>query len=238
MKTLEHKSSSRGSIDHGWLKTNHSFSFGNYYNPEKMRFGALRVLNDDYLEGGKGFGFHPHDNMEIITIMLDGELRHQDSMGQSEVLRDNEVQVMSAGSGIQHSEFNNSSDKQLNLLQIWIYPEKRDIKPTYGMTAFFSEDRLNKLQTIVSPVGNDGLTINQQAYIFRTELSSGGEISYNLHSSGNGVYVFLISGKIAIGDSKLNTRDALGIWDTNNFLIKSESSSDILIIEVPMMIES
>jgi redox-sensitive bicupin YhaK (pirin superfamily) len=234
MKTIEHKSSSRGYMDHGWLKTNHSFSFANYYNPEKMRFGVLRVLNDDYLAGGKGFGFHPHDNMEIITIMLEGELRHQDSMGNSEVLRENEVQVMSAGSGIQHSEFNNLPDKELNLLQIWIYPEKKDIKPTYSQTIFLSDDRIDKWQRIVSPIGNDGLTINQQTYISRSELSEGSELSYDFHSSENGAYVFVISGNIRIGDSILNTRDSLGVWDTNNLEIKAESNSDILLIEVPM----
>jgi redox-sensitive bicupin YhaK (pirin superfamily) len=234
MKTIEHKSSSRGYMDHGWLKTNHSFSFANYHNPEKMRFGLLRVLNDDYLAGGKGFGFHPHDNMEIITIMLEGELRHQDSMGNSEVLRENEVQVMSAGSGIQHSEFNNLPDKELNLLQIWIYPEKKDIKPTYAQTIFLSDDRIDKWQRIVSPIGNDGLTINQQAYISRIELSEGKEISYDFHSSANGAYIFVISGNIRIGESVLNTRDSLGIWEANSIEIKAENNSDILLIEVPM----
>jgi quercetin 2,3-dioxygenase len=236
MKTIEHKSSSRGYMDHGWLKTNHSFSFANYYNPDKMRFGALRVLNDDYLAGGKGFGFHPHDNMEIISIMLAGELRHQDSMGNSEVLRENEVQVMSAGSGIQHSEFNNLPEKELNLLQIWIYPEKRNIEPTYSQKVFLSKDRINKWQRIVSPVGNDGLTINQQSYISRAELTEGNEISYDFHNSENGAYLFLISGNIRIGDIELNTRDSLGIWETNKIVIKAEKNSDILLIEVPMSV--
>jgi len=235
MRTLEHKSSSRGNIDHGWLKTNHSFSFANYYNPEKMRFGTLRVLNDDYLSGGNGFGLHPHDNMEIITIMLEGELRHQDSMGNSEVLHDNEVQVMSAGSGIQHSEFNNQSEGELNLLQIWIYPDKRDIKPTYNQAGFSSSDRKNKWQRIVSPIGNDGLTINQNAYISRIELSGGNEISYELHGSDKGVYVFVIDGNIKIGESNLQKRDAIGIYKTKNINIESVTNSDVLIIEVPMI---
>ncbi len=236
MKKIFHSADSRGKFDFGWLKTNHSFSFGHYYNPDRINFGMLRVLNDDFVKGGMGFGTHPHKDMEIITIPLSGALEHQDSTGGKGVLYPNEVQVMSAGTGIEHSEFNHLKDETSNFLQIWIFPDKKGHQPRYDQKYFDEEERKNKLQLIVSSEKENGsLWINQNAFIYLAELDQNIEMIYDLHSSKNGVYLFIISGEISAADQILHKRDAIGIWETNSFKINAIKDSFILLIEVPMV---
>jgi redox-sensitive bicupin YhaK (pirin superfamily) len=235
MKTKIQKADSRGYADHGWLKARHSFSFANYYNPEKTRFGLLRVLNDDIVEPGMGFGTHPHDNMEIVTIPLKGELAHKDSTGNKEVIRANEVQIMSAGSGLTHSEFNNSKTDLINLLQIWVFPKERDIEPRYEQKVFDPKNRENKFQTVVSPDRKDGaLWINQDAYFSLGNFDSEKNITYKINKKGNGVYLFLIEGELEINGEKLERRDAVEIEEASEIEFNTKQKSEVLIIEVPM----
>ena len=239
MKTKLFKSEERGHADYDWLKANYSFSFANYHNHEKEHFGALRVLNDDFIKGGTGFGEHPHKNMEIISIPLEGGLKHKDSMSNTWIpLHAGEVQVMSAGSGIQHSERNESLKEQLNLFQIWVIPDAMNIAPNYGQKTFDPKDRKDALQVLVHSYKddlNDELRIHQDAQISRIDLSKGKSFDYSLRSSNHGVYVMLISGDIKIEDSILKTRDALGIWRTDSFKIEASDNAEILFIEVPMV---
>lgn len=237
MKTVMHRAESRGHASHGWLETYHSFSFADYYDPERIHFGALRVLNDDHVEGGMGFGRHPHDNMEIVTIMLEGELRHSDSMGHAEVLRENEVQAMSAGTGIFHSEVNNLPDKAVKLLQIWVFPAQRNIKPRYEQRAFDPKNRKNNWQLLVAPNQSDGaLDMKQQAWFSRIDLDRGEISTYDLFNKENGIYLFVIDGKImADSDLLLNKRDGAGIWETPGIKLKAEEKTELLVIEVPML---
>lgn len=238
MKTVEYKASERGYANHGWLQANHSFSFANYYNPGKTNFGALRVLNDDVIQANMGFATHPHDNMEIITIPLEGALKHKDSMSEKWVpIETGEVQVMSAGSGITHSERNNSLTDFISLFQIWIIPEKRDVTPGYDQMKFDPVDRKDKLQTLVSSyaeVESQSLKIHQDAIISRLDLSENKNFNYRLKSKAHGVYVMLISGEIAVAERELKKRDAIGISETSDFTIKAGQDSEILFIEVPM----
>ncbi len=234
MKKIIHRADTRGHADHGWLNAHHSFSFANYYNPEKIRFGTLRVLNDDIVQPGEGFGTHPHDNMEIVTIPLKGELAHKDSTGNKEVIRPNEVQIMSAGSGLTHSEFNNSKTDEVNLLQIWVFPKERNIKPRYDQKVFKPEDRQNKIKTVVSPSDSDALWINQDSYFSLASLDKGKSVSYDLNTKGNGLYVFLIEGEIEIAGEMLSRRDAIGLEDFDSVVIKANDKSEVLLIEVPM----
>lgn len=235
MKTALHKSDSRGHANHGWLDTNHTFSFANYYNEERMHFGALRVLNDDFVEGGMGFGKHPHDNMEIISIPLSGDLEHKDSMGNTTVIKQNDVQIMSAGTGVQHSEYNKNKGEKVNFLQLWIFPKVRDIAPRYDQKTFDPAERINKLQQIVSPVETDsGVTINQDAWLHLGNFENGFSTNYTIKNEGNGVYVFVLSGDVTINDQKLNKRDGFGIWEVDEFLISANPNAEILLIEVPM----
>ncbi|MEZ4945324.1 MAG: pirin family protein [Cyclobacteriaceae bacterium] len=235
MKTALHKSDSRGHANHGWLDTNHTFSFANYYNEERMHFGALRVLNDDFVEGGMGFGKHPHDNMEIISIPLSGDLEHKDSMGNTTVIKQNDVQIMSAGTGVQHSEYNKNKGEKVNFLQLWIFPKVRDIAPRYDQKTFDPAERINKLQQIVSPVETDsGVTINQDAWLHLGNFENGFSTNYTIKNKGNGVYVFVLSGDVTINDQKLNKRDGFGIWEVDEFLISANPNAEILLIEVPM----
>jgi len=239
MKTNLYKASERGFANYDWLQANYSFSFANYYNPGKENFGALRVLNDDVIQGGTGFGEHPHQNMEIITIPLQGSLKHKDSMSNTWIpLHTGEVQVMSAGSGVYHSEKNNSSTDFLNLFQLWIIPDKMNIEPAYDQKNFEKEDRKNNLQRLVSShldtEDKTSLKINQDARISRIDLDAGKQVNYKVKSRYHGVYVMLISGQVSIGDHELNQRDALGIWDTDGFELKAEEASEVLFIEVPM----
>jgi quercetin 2,3-dioxygenase len=237
MKTVIHPGDSRGHANHGWLDTYHTFSFADYFDPERIHFGALRVLNDDFVEGGKGFGRHPHDNMEIVTIMLEGELRHSDSMGHTEVLHRNEVQAMSAGTGIFHSEVNNLPDTPLNLLQIWVFPEQRNIKPRYEQKGFDPVLRKNQWQLLVAPDQSKGtLDIKQRSWFSRIDITGGKSTKYELYNKENGVYLFVIGGKILVeNDLHLHRRDGAGIWETGSISLFAEEDAELLAIEVPML---
>jgi len=235
MKLTIHRSGCRGHADHGWLKSWHSFSFANYYNPDRMHFGALRVLNDDIIEAGMGFGTHPHDNMEIITIVLGGELEHRDSMGNGSVIRPGEVQVMSAGTGIQHSEFNHSAENEASLLQIWVFPDQKNVEPRYGQ-AKFQEDEMNgKWRTVVSPNGvDDSLWIHQQAWFSLGNFDADSSIHYELKKHGNLIYLFLISGEVEVGAESLKQRDALCIEQIDGKVnLKIKMDSKLLLMEIP-----
>jgi quercetin 2,3-dioxygenase len=238
MKTILHKAADRGHANHGWLDSHHSFSFAHFYDPDKIHFGALRVLNDDIVQGGMGFGTHPHDNMEIISIPLSGDLEHKDSMGNTGVIRQNDVQIMSAGTGIRHSEYNKNKDKLVNFLQIWVFPKKRDIKPRYDQKTLEPEDRANKLQVIVSPEGTadggSGVKINQDAWFNLGTLKKGTDVNYQLHDSSHGVYVFVIDGDVKVNGQVLNKKDGLGIWETDKLSVTADSNAEVLLMEVPM----
>ncbi len=230
-----HKADTRGNANHGWLQSYHTFSFANYYNPERMHFGVLRVLNDDTVQGGMGFGTHPHDNMEIISIPLEGDLEHKDSMGNVAVIRNGDVQVMSAGTGIQHSEKNKNGQQAVKFLQIWVFPNKRNVAPRYDQITLDPADRKNKLQQILSPNPNDvGVWIHQDAWFHLAELDKGKTIDYNIKKAGNGVYAFVLSGDVTINGQALNSRDGLGIWDVNELQIEADSHAELLLMEVPM----
>lgn len=236
MKTVIHKSNSRGHANHGWLDTNHTFSFANYYNPERMHFGALRVLNDDFVEGGMGFGTHGHDNMEIISIPLSGDLEHKDSMGNTTVIKENDVQVMSAGSGVHHSEYNKNKDKKVNFLQIWVFPKERDIKPHYDQKTFKPEDRTNKLQLVVSPDKEGGsVQINQNAWFHLGTLKKGFTGTYEMRNEKNGLYAFVIDGDVRLNNEALKRRDGMGISETDKVTISADTDAEILLMEIPMM---
>lgn len=233
-----HKSESRGLANHGWLKSRHTFSFANYYNPERMHFGVLRVLNDDIVDPGMGFSKHPHDNMEIISIPLEGDLEHKDSMGNVTVIQNGDIQVMSAGTGITHSEYNKNSDKTVKFLQIWMYPNKRNVQPRYDQISLNAADRQNKLQQILSPSQDDeGVWVHQNAWFHLGTFDQGKKAGYALKDTRNGVYAFVISGKFSINGQALETRDGMGIWDTDTLSLVSEApGSEILLMEVPMQI--
>jgi len=234
-KKIIHKADSRGYFDYGWLKTHHTFSFSNYYDPERVNFGMLRVLNDDEIEGGQGFGTHPHGDMEIVTIPLEGAVAHKDSTGGEGVIYPDEIQIMPAGTGILHSEFNHLNDGSTKLLQLWIFPDKKGHRPRYGQKFFDSEERKNQFQFIVTPEKKEGnLWLNQDAYLSLTDLGKNKSLNYNIHTKGNGVYLFLIDGKISAGDETLSRRDGIGIWDTEEFSITANEDSKILLIEIPM----
>jgi hypothetical protein len=235
MKTALHKAETRGNANHGWLHSRHSFSFAGYHDPQRMNFGVLRVLNDDIVAGGMGFGAHPHDNMEIISIPLEGDLEHQDSMGNKTVIKNGDIQVMSAGTGISHSEYNKNADKEVRFLQIWVFPNKRNVKPRYGQITLNLEDRYNKLQQILSPNSEDaGVWIHQNAWFHLGKFDGGFSTEYQVKGIGNGVYAFILSGDVQINDQKLNARDGLGIWETDKFTISASSNAEILLMEVPM----
>lgn len=236
-KTIFHPANERGHADHGWLNAHHSFSFASWYDPSKIHFGALRVLNDDIVKGGTGFGKHPHDNMEIITIILDGALAHKDSMGHEQTIVPGEVQVMSAGSGVFHSEYNHDKHRDVNVLQTWIFPNKKNVEPRYDQRAFDSAGRQNRLQMLVSPMDNDdaGLKIHQDAWIYRTALEAGKSVSLKLHSGRHGAYVFVIDGQVEIEGKQLNRRDAIGVSEAEAFDIRAAADSDVIVFEVPML---
>lgn len=235
MKTVIHKANTRGHANHGWLDAHHSFSFAGYHDPERVHFGALRVLNDDIVAGGNGFGFHPHENMEIITIPLAGQLEHRDSMGNTGVISRGEVQVMSAGSGIEHSEKNKNVNELVNLLQIWVFPDTKNVEPRYDQKAFDLDASRNKLVNIVSPMGSEeGLNIHQHAWFHLGKLDKDTHIVYNLKDKNNGVYAFVIEGSLTINGEKLSKRDGLGIKEAEQLDIKTESEVEILLMEVPM----
>ncbi|MBL7785904.1 MAG: pirin family protein [Chitinophagales bacterium] len=235
--TVLHKANTRGHADHGWLNSYHSFSFAHYYNPDRMHFGVLRVLNDDTVAAGMGFGTHPHDNMEIISIPLAGNLEHKDSMGNVAVIRNGDVQVMSAGTGIQHSEYNKSSSELVKFLQIWVFPNQRNVKPRYDQLSLNSKDRKNRLQQIVSPNPDDeGVWIYQNAWFHLADFDAGFEQSYHTKQAGNGVYVFVLSGELNVNGQSLQMRDGLGVWDTPELVFTATQNSEFLVMDVPMTV--
>ncbi len=236
MNTIYHAADSRGKADHGWLKSFHTFSFSSYYNPERVHFGALRVLNDDTVAPGMGFGTHPHDNMEIVSIPLSGDLQHRDSMGNVAVIREGDVQVMSAGTGIRHSEMNHNRDKEVQFLQIWVIPEKKNVEPRYDQQNFSQADKINKWLTVVSPIGSSdgGVQVHQQAWFSLSKLEAGKKLSYTLHNPASGLYLFLLEGEAEVAGQALNRRDGIGITGTNEIEISSLAGADLLLMEVPV----
>jgi redox-sensitive bicupin YhaK (pirin superfamily) len=233
--TVLHKASSRGHADHGWLNAYHSFSFASWYNPERIQFGMLRVLNDDTVAAGMGFGTHPHDNMEIITIPLEGDLAHKDSMGNSSTIKTGDVQVMSAGTGIQHSEFNPNADLQTKLFQIWLFPKYRNVEPRYQQITLDIAKQKNNFAQILSPIPEDeGVWIHQDAWFYLSDFEANFSKTLTLQKEGNGFYIMNIEGEILVNGEKLEKRDAVGIWETNEIEIKANSDSRFLIMEIPM----
>ncbi len=240
MKTIIHLSKDRGHANHGWLNAHHSFSFANWYDPQKIQFGMLRVLNDDIVSAGKGFGSHPHNDMEIITIILKGALEHRDNMGNGSVIRPDDVQVMSAGTGVIHSEFNPSSTEDVRLFQLWIIPKEKGIKPSYDQKTFNPDLRKNKVQLLASGFNKEGeMYIHQDAAISLAAIDPGQAINYSINKNGNGVYIMVVEGSVEINGENLLRRDAIGITGAQSILIKSNGDQDshkneILIIEIPM----
>lgn len=234
-KHIIHRADSRGRANHGWLDSRHTFSFGDYYNPERVHFGMLRVLNDDVVAPGMGFGTHPHSNMEIISIPLEGDLEHKDSMGNVAVIKKGEIQVMSAGTGITHSEYNKNADRPVKFLQIWVFPREQNLTPRYGQIKLDEQKMHNALQQIVSPNPADGgAWISQDAWFSLGNLESGLEVEYTLKNKVDGVYVFVIKGEVITDGVSLGERDGMGIVDTDTFIIKAESDAEVLLMEVPM----
>jgi len=230
-----HKANTRGSADHGWLKVNHTFSFANYRNPERMNFGALRVLNDDTIAGGKGFPTHPHDNMEIITIPLQGSIKHKDSMGNESVITTGDIQVMSAGTGVQHSEYNAQDIEDLKLMQIWLFTNKREATPRYQQIPIRTLAQKDEFYQVLSPNKNDqGVWIHQNAWFHLGEFESAKNLTYKTKSKDNGVYAFVIEGNAEIQGQKLEKRDGFGLWNLDELDINVKKGAKILLMEIPM----
>lgn len=235
MRHTYHQSNTRGAANHGWLKSFHTFSFAGYHNPERMHFGVLRVLNDDTVDGGQGFGTHPHQNMEIISIPLAGDLEHKDSMGNTTIIKEGDIQVMSAGTGVQHSEYNKNADKAVKFLQIWIFPKDKDVEPRYDQISLASIKKENALFQVLSPNQDDqGVWIHQDAWFSMGEFTEDTNVEYTLKSKENGVYAFVINGDFTINGVDVNTRDGLGIWEADTLNIKASPDSKLLLMEVPM----
>jgi redox-sensitive bicupin YhaK (pirin superfamily) len=235
MKTIFHPADSRGHANHGWLDSHHTFSFANYQKEDRMNFGVLRVLNDDVVKGGMGFGSHPHRDMEIISIPLEGALEHQDSTGVKGVIQKGEIQVMSAGTGVQHSEYNHNKDQEVKFLQIWVFPREVGVAPRGEQISIQDGEKINDFQQILSPNQDDeGVWIHQDAWFHLAKFEKGFSKEYKIHQEGNGVYVFVIKGSAKIGDQTLNKRDGFGIWDTESFSLDATEDSEILLMEVPM----
>lgn len=235
MKTIVHKANERGHANHGWLNAYHSFSFANWYNPEKVQFGMLRVLNDDTIAGGMGFGTHPHDNMEIITIPLEGDLAHKDSMGNGTTIKSGDIQVMSAGTGIQHSEFNPNPDQHTKLFQIWLFPKYHNVTPRYQQITLDKSLEKNDFAQILSPNPDDaGVWIHQDAWFYLSDFDKDFSKKLSLKKGGNGFYIMNIEGEIEINGQKLEKRDAIGIWETNEIQVKANSNAKFLVMEIPM----
>lgn len=235
--SILHKSATRGLANHGWLVSRHTFSFANYYDPERMNFGTLRVLNDDFVAPGMGFGTHPHDNMEIISIPLEGDLEHKDSMGNTTVIKNGDIQVMSAGTGIRHSEYNKNKEVPVKFLQIWVFPNKRNVTPRYDQITLNVEDRKNRFQQILSPSADDeGVWIHQNAWFHMADLEKGTKIDYDIKGEGNGLYVFVLNGDVTVDGQSLSTRDGYGLWDTKTVNFTADSNTSLLLMEVPMSV--
>ncbi len=232
---ITHQSETRGSADHGWLKSRHTFSFGEYYNPERMGFGALRVINDDAVDPGMGFGTHPHRDMEIVSIPLEGALQHRDSVGTSSVIKKGEVQIMSAGTGIRHSEFNASTSDHVKFLQIWILPKKMGVEPRYEQKNFFDVDKTNRIVTVVSPDGREGsVSINQDAFFSLTDIEASKVVRYERKGSATGLYVFVISGTVELNGSVLNPCDGVGLESFDGIDLRAQKDAEVLLMEVPL----
>lgn len=231
-----HKAETRGDANHGWLHSRHTFSFARYHDPQRIHFGALRVLNDDYVEAGRGFGTHPHDNMEIISIPLEGDLEHKDSMGNTTVIRKGDIQVMSAGTGVSHSEYNKNKDQPVKFLQIWVFPNKKNVEPRYDQITLNEADRHNTLQQILSPNAADaGVWIHQNAWFHLGKFDEGKSVNYELKQAGNGVYFFVLNGRFEVKDTILESRDGMAVVDTTTFPIKAlTQDAEMLLMEVPM----
>lgn len=235
MKTVFHKANSRGHANHGWLESMHTFSFANYYDADRIHFGALRVLNDDKVEGGQGFGTHPHDNMEIISIPLSGELRHKDSMGNEAIIKTGDVQVMSAGTGIYHSEYNNLKEEVVRFLQIWVFPNKKNVTPRYDQISIRDIETKNAFYQVLSPNPNEqGVWVHQDAWFHLGKFEAGASDQYNFKKEGNGLYIFLLEGSIDVDGQQMNRRDGYGIWEASKVNVTAISDAQVLLMEVPM----
>ncbi len=235
MKKAFHAANTRGNANHGWLNANHSFSFANYHNPERMNFGALRVLNDDTIAPGMGFGTHPHENMEIITIPLEGDLEHKDSMGNIGVINEGEIQVMSAGTGVHHSEYNKNADQAVKVLQLWVFPKKQNVTPRYDQMSVRNLKKPNDFYQVLSPNSEDaGMWVHQDTWFHLGEFDVEKSLDYTLKKPGNGVYVFVIEGSFNVEGENLKKRDAIGIWETETINFTVQSESKVLLVEVPM----
>jgi redox-sensitive bicupin YhaK (pirin superfamily) len=235
MDRVIHKADTRGYANHGWLESYHSFSFAGYYNPQRMQFGTLRVLNDDRVAPGMGFGTHPHQNMEIISIPLEGDLEHKDSMGNTAVIRQGDVQVMSAGTGVQHSEYNKNRDREVAFLQIWVLPDRPNVTPRYDQITLDPEQLKNTWFTLLGPRDkHDNLWIHQNAWFHLGEFADQQTTSYDIKESGNGLYIFVLDGSVMVGDQSLGQRDAMGVWNTRDISFEIKEKSRLLLLEVPM----
>ena len=237
MKTVLHKANTRGHANHGWLDSHHSFSFAHYYNPERMNFGVLRVLNDDIVQAGRGFGTQPHDNMEIISIPLEGDLEHKDSMGNVAVIKSGDVQVMSAGTGVYHSEYNKSQSDEVRFLQIWMFPNKKNVTPRYDQITLEEKTSNGSLQQILSPNPNDeGVWVHQNAWFHMGKMENGEEQEYQIKDRSNGVYAFVLDGEVNIEGQDLGKRDGFGVWDTDSIKIKAKGNARVLLMDVRMQL--
>lgn len=235
MNTVVHKANTRGHANHGWLNSHHTFSFANYHNPERMNFGVLRVLNDDVVSGGKGFGEHPHDNMEIVSIPLSGNLQHRDSMGNTTTIRQGEVQVMSAGTGVHHSEYNEQENEEVRFLQIWMFPRERGVQPRYDQVNVKELAVKNDFYQVLSPnKEDDGVWVNQDAWFHLADIDKGRSAAYAIKKQGNGAYFFILEGSVEIEGHQLGKRDGFGIWDIDNTRVTATSEAKILVMDVPM----
>ncbi|WP_339839532.1 pirin family protein [uncultured Maribacter sp.] len=235
MNTVIHKEETRGKANHGWLNSSHTFSFANYHNPERMNFGVLRVLNDDRVQAGMGFGTHPHDNMEIISIPLEGDLEHKDSLGNVTIIKEGDVQIMSAGTGVTHSEYNKNKDKEVKFLQIWIFPKEKNLAPRYDQISTRDIEKDNQFYQVLSPNKDDqGVWLNQDAWFHIGKFAKEKSDTYTIKKEGNGVYVFILEGEVEINDAKLSNRDGMGIWDTESIIVKATENARVLLMEVPM----
>ena len=238
MKTVLHKADTRGYANHGWLLSRHTFSFANYFDPTRMQFGALRVLNDDQVAGGQGFGSHPHQNMEIISIPLEGDLEHKDNMGNTTVIKEGDVQMMSAGTGIIHSEYNKNKDQAVKFFQIWVFPNQENVKPRYDQISIADLKKKNEFYQILSPNPDDqGVWIHQDAWFHLGDFEAGKQDTYTIKKPGNGVYAFVIEGDVTINGQALNRRDGYGLTDLDQLTLTADSDARVLLMEVPMIDE-
>ena len=235
MNTIIHRADTRGDANHGWLHSKHTFSFANYHNPERMNFGVLRVLNDDTVSESRGFGTHPHQDMEIVSIPLEGDLKHEDNMGNKTIIKEGDIQVMSAGTGVMHSEYNNNPDKPVKFLQIWIIPNKQNVEPRYDQISLKDIAKENEFYQVLSPNKDDqGVWAHQDAWFNIGKFTKGHSDEYKINKKGNGVYAFILEGEVELNGEKLSKRDGMGVWDTDSFTVKATEDARVLLMEVPM----